>query len=141
MANLVYNVLKTGLITGDINLASDTLKIALVTSTYTPNIDTHLYYSDLTNEVAAGGGYTTGGKTLTGVAVLTDLPNDRSALDADDITWATSTITARGAIIYKDTGTPSTSKLITYIDFTTDKTSSGGDFTVAFDVTGILRLS
>jgi len=140
MANAVYNILKTGLMTGDINLGSDTLKILLVTSTYAPNIDTHQFLSDVTNEVV-GAGYTAGGKTLASVAILTDLPNDRSALDAADVTWTTATITARAAIIYKDTGVAGTSKLITYIDFVTDKISSGADFTIAFDATGILRLS
>ena len=141
MANAVYNVLKTALVTGDINLATDTLKVILVTATYVPNIDTHQFYPAVTNEIPTGGGYTLGGVVLAGVAVLTDLPNDRAALDANDVTWVASTITAaRGAIIYKDTGVPATSKLITYIDFVTDKSSSGGDFTIAWDATGILRL-
>jgi hypothetical protein len=141
MANVVFNVLKTALVTGDINLATDTLKVILVAAAYTPNVDTHEDYADVTNEIPTGGGYTLGGQTLAGVTVLTDLPNDRAALDANDVTWAASTITAaRGAIIYKDTGVPATSKLITYIDFGTDKSSSGGDFTIAWDATGILRL-
>jgi hypothetical protein len=142
MSNVVYNALKVGLINGDINLGSDTLKIALVASAYVPDIDAHTAYDDVTNEMPATGGYTTGGQTLSGVTVLTDLANDRAALDADDVTWTTSTITAaRGAVIYKDTGTPATSTLICYIDFATDKSSSGGDFTIAWDATGILRLA
>lgn len=141
MPNAVYNALKTGLVNGDINLGADTLKVILVSSAYVPNIDTHEDYADITNEIATGGGYTAGGQALSGVAILTDLPNDRAALDANDVTWSASTITAaRGAVIYKDTGTPATSKLITYIDFGTDKSSSGGDFTIAWDSTGILRL-
>lgn len=142
MANAAYNGLKTALITGDINLATDTLKVILVSSAYVPNIDTHVFYSDVTNELITGGGYTQGGQTLAGVAIVTDLSNDRAALDANDMTWAASTITAaRGAIIYKDTGVPGTSKLVTYIDFIVDKSSSGGDFTIAWDATGILRLA
>lgn len=141
MPNAVYSALKTGLVNGDINLGADTLKVILVSSAYVPNIDTHEDYADITNEIATGGGYTAGGQALSGVAILTDLPNDRAALDANDVTWSASTITAaRGAVIYKDTGTPATSKLITYIDFGTDKSSSGGDFTIAWDSTGILRL-
>ena len=142
MANQVYNVLKVGLVNGDINLGADTLKVALVAAAYTPDIDNDEFYSDITNEIPNGGGYTTGGATLAGVTVLTDLSNDRAALDANDVTWATSTITAaRAAVIYKDTGTTTTSKLIGYIDFGSDKSSSGGDFTIAWDATGILRLS
>lgn len=44
---------------------SDTIKETLHTSSYTPNLATHAYVSDLTNEVAAGGGYSTGGQTVT----------------------------------------------------------------------------
>lgn len=142
MASLIYNVARTGLVNGDINLVTDTLKIILVSSTYTPDIDAHQFYSQITNEIVTGGGYTAGGVALTGQAVITDLSNDRAALDANDVTWASATITAaRAAVIYKDTGTPATSKLITYIDFGADKSSSGGDFTLAWDVTGILRLT
>lgn len=43
---------------------SDTIKIALLTSSYTPNLDTHDFFDDITNEVANGNGYTTGGATL-----------------------------------------------------------------------------
>jgi hypothetical protein len=44
---------------------SDSIKETLHTATYTPNLDTHAYVSDLTNEVA-GTGYSTGGQTVTG---------------------------------------------------------------------------
>lgn len=142
MSTLPYNILKTALITGDVNLATDTLKVILVGAAYTPDVDTHQFYSDVTNEMPAGDGYTTGGETLANVAVLTDLANDRAALDADDVTWPLSIITnAAGAVIYKDTGVAGTSKLVCYIGFSTLKSSSGGDFTIAWDATGILRLS
>lgn len=44
---------------------SDTMVETLHTATYTPDLAAHKYVSDLTNEVAAGGGYTTGGQTVT----------------------------------------------------------------------------
>ena len=50
----------------EIDLDSDTIKVTLHTSAYTPNLDTHAYVSDLTAELAAGGGYTTGGVTVAG---------------------------------------------------------------------------
>ena len=59
--------------------------------------------------------------------------------DADDATWDPSTITARGAVIYKDTGVPTTSPLIAYIDFASDKSSSGDRFKIVWSTTGILR--
>lgn len=45
---------------------SDTIKILLCTSSYTPDLAAHDFHNDITNEVANGNGYTTGGATLTG---------------------------------------------------------------------------
>jgi hypothetical protein len=56
------------------NLATDSLKMALVTSTYSPNFDTHALYSDLTNEVV-GTGYTAGGATLAGLSLTRTAAN------------------------------------------------------------------
>lgn len=50
----------------EIDLDSDTLKATLHTASYVPNLDTHAYVSDLTNELAAGSGYSTGGVTVAG---------------------------------------------------------------------------
>jgi hypothetical protein len=140
MANTIYNYAKSGLLSGTFNLGSDTLKVALVTSSYTPNIDTNHFFSDLSNEVS-GTGYTAGGATLTSLAVSTDTTNDRGAFDAADVTWSTSTITARGAVVYKSTGTSSTSPLLCYFDFTTDQISSAGNFTITWNANGLLLLS
>ena len=135
MASVMFNTAKTALVTGAVDLDTDTIKVALVTSSYTPNIDTHEYYDDLTNEVANGSGYTTGGATLASKTVTTDTTNNRSVFDAADVTWSTASITARAAVIYKDTGTPSTSTLLWYIDFGADKTSTSGDFTITWHAT------
>lgn len=60
-------------------------------------------------------------------------------LDADDVTWASSTITARYAVIYKDTGVATTSPLIGFVDFGQDESSSNGNFTIQWSANGILR--
>jgi len=140
MANVVYNSTKGKLMDGTIDLDSDTIKVALYTSTYTPDIDTDIFFDDLTNEVT-GTGYTAGGEELGSKTVTVDTTNNRAEFDAADTTWSTATITARGAVVYQDTGTPATSALICYIDFSTDKTSTSGDFKIAYNAEGILQLA
>ena len=124
----------------DIDLASDTIRVALVTSSYTPNQDTHTDFDDVTNEVV-GAGYVADGEALANKTVTQDDTDNEGVFDADDVVWTTSTITARGAVVYKDTGTPSTSSLIAYIDFGTDKTSTVGTFTITWNAEGILNIA
>jgi len=144
VADVIYNSFKGKIMDGSIDLDTDTIKVVLVTSSYTPNIDTHTQYSHITNQVT-GTGYTAGGATLANKSVAVDTTNDRAKFDADDTTWTSASITARGAIIYKyidDGGSPDdTSPLICYKDFGADITSTNGDFTIQWSADGILYLS
>lgn len=140
MADVIYNSFKKKIMDGSIDLDTDTIKVALVTSSYTPDQDAHDFFDDVTNEVN-GTGYTAGGATLASVVVSADNTDNEGVFDAADVTWSTSTITARGAVIYKSTGTASTSPLIAYIDFGADKTSSAGNFTIQWNSEGILNLN
>lgn len=140
MANVVYNSFKQKIQDGSIDLDTDTIKVALVTSSYTVSQDDHEDYADITNEVANGNGYATEGATLANAAVTKDNTNNRGKFDADDVSWAASTITARGAIVYKDSGTDATSWFICYIDFGGDKSSSAGTFSITWSSDGILYL-
>lgn len=69
------------------SLAGATLKLALVGSSYTPNAATngHSLYSDLSDELSTGGGYTSGGATLSGVTVTAVA--DGWKLTSDDVEW------------------------------------------------------
>lgn len=140
MADVIYNNFKKLIMNGGIDLDTDTIKVALVTSSYTPDQDTHDFFDDVTNEVV-GTGYTAGGASLANKAVTADNTDNEGVFDADDVTWSTSTITARGAVIYKSTGTASTSALICYLDFGSDKTSTAGTFTISWNAEGILNLN
>lgn len=139
MANVIYNSFKADLLNGNIDFASDTIKVALVTSSYTPNQDTHDFFNDITNEVT-GTGYTAGGATLGTKSVTQDDTDNEGVFDAADTTWSSSTITARGAVVYKDTGVDSTSNLICYFDFGSDQSSSSGDFTIQWNAEGIINV-
>jgi hypothetical protein len=117
--------------THNFTTAAHAFKIALVTSAST-NSGTTDHYSGGTNnivgEVANGGGYATTGTALTNV---TPSVSGSTALTDwfPDPVWSTSTITARGALIYNTT---SANRAVLVLDFLSDKSSSAGDFTVVF---------
>lgn len=140
MANVIYNAFKKNIMNGAIDLDTDTIKVMLVTSSYTPNQDTHIDRADVTNEVV-GDGYTEGGAALADAAVTQDDTDNEGVFDATDLTWAASSITARGAVIYLATGTAANDLLIAYIDFGADKVSASGNFTIQWASEGILNLT
>lgn len=124
-----------------VDLSADTIKVMLCTSSYTPDQDAHDFKDDVTNEVT-GTGYTAGGATLGSVTLTYDGASNTLKFDAADVTWSSSTITARYAIIYDDTpATAATKPLISYIDFGQDVVSSAGDFSIVFDSAGIATVT
>lgn len=141
MANVIYNSFKRDIANGSIDLDTDTIKLMLVTSAYVPNQDTHTKRSDITNEVV-GAGYTAGGATLANKTVTVNNTTNLAIFDSDDVTIANATITARGAVLYKSRGGVATSdELISYLDFNSDITATGGNFVITFDANGILTIS
>ena len=80
-----------------------------------------------TGEVANSGSYAAGGGTLTKVAPTTS--GTTAFTDFADISFTTATITAMGALIYNDTNGD---KAVAVLDFSTNKTSTSGTFTVQF---------
>ena len=131
MASLIYNSCLEDLAKGAIDFDTDTFKVLLVTSSYSPNKDTHDKRDDVTNEVANGNGYTTGGATST-VTVTKDTDNDKVTISFGTVSWADATITARGGVIYKSRGGASSAdELVGYIDFGGDVSSTGGTFSIS----------
>ena len=133
---------KVQLLSGSQNFNTGTTKvykIALYTSAATLNASTTTY-SGTTNEVASGGGYTTGGNTLT-VSQVPTSSSTTAFIDFADTTWTAATITARGALIYNSTDDTA----VAVLDFGSDKISTAADFTIIFptaDATNaIIRLS
>jgi hypothetical protein len=126
----------------EVDYDTDTIKVALLTSSYTPNQDTHDYLDDVVANEVSGTGYTAGGATLASKTLTYDGANNVTVLDAADVTWSASSITARYAVIYDATpGTNATRPLIGYVDFGSDQSSTAGDFTITWDSTGIVRLT
>ena len=130
MASLIYNKAIDNLVRAAIDFATHSFKVMLVTSTYSPNKDTHEDRADVTNEVT-GTGYTAGGVATTPTITL-DTSNDRVDITFSNVSWASATITARAAVIYKSTGTAGTDLLIAYVDFGSDVSSTNAAFAVTF---------
>jgi hypothetical protein len=121
------------LLTGGIDLDTDTIKLAQVTSSYTPST-AHDKWADVSaNEVATGSGYTTGGATLANPVVTTP------TIDFDDVTWTALTKTFRYLVCYKSgSGGGLTNPLLFYILCDTtpaDIVSTGSDWTVIWNST------
>lgn len=136
-----YGLFLKSLVNKEIDLDSDTIKVMLCTSSYTPDQDTHQYKSSVTNEIT-GTGYTAGGATLSGVTITYDAATNKLTFDASDTSWSASTLVARYAVIYDATpGSDATRPLIAYVTFDADKSSTSAPFQIIWDAAGIASLS
>jgi len=130
-----YGLATQSLLEGEIDLSSGNIKGMLCTSDYTPDLDAHRYKSSVTGEVT-GTGYTAGGLALTSVSVTYDSGTNQTAVDADPLVWEGAILDdpVRYLVLYDGTAaTDGARPLIGVIDFGTDLTQSGGNFTVTFD--------
>ena len=121
---------------GEHDLDTDSIKLALYTSTASLSDGTTVYTTS--NEVV-GTGYSAGGVVLTGIDVTTD--SSVAVVSITDAVVTASTITARGALIYNAS---QANKAIAVFDFGADKSSTAGDFTIQFPAaaaaTAIIRI-
>ena len=136
-----------------IDLLTNTIKIALIHSTYTPQQDTDEFFSTAqTYECvtsSSNSGYTAGGKTLAHKVVAYDTGTNIVNFDNTDDTDTTWTITGsfdtgkvpHYAVIYKWTGSAATSQLLGYIDFGADVQVTNADFKITMDAAGILKIT
>jgi len=133
----LFNVFKQKQFNGNaVDLDTDTIKVALFTDAVAPTI-TWDFYDDVSGAMTecSGTGYTAGGATI---ADITPTGTTTITFDATDIAWTSATITdARYAVIYKSTGTASTSKLMGWIDFGENKSVTAGTFTIQWHASGV----
>ena len=132
--NYTCNSFKSGLINGDFDFDTDTIKMALYTNAATLDEDTAAYTT--TGEISASG-YTASGVTLTVEKGITD---NIAFISFENVTIS-AVFTARGALIYKSGGS---NPAICVLDFGSDKTSTA-TFTVTFPTASsadaLIRLS
>jgi hypothetical protein len=133
-----YNSFRRDYKNGVIDLKDGTVKLMLVGAGYTPDYDAHTKRSDITSEIS-GTGYSAGGQALAGKTLTKDNTNNRGVWDADDVIWASSTITAPAGVLYLSRGGASSAdELIAYVDFNATLVSMGGPFEVEWHTNGII---
>ena len=125
MANALYTKGKERILKGEIDFSTDTIKVALIKNDYLQSLTTDEFLSDIAAHVLSTA-QTLVGKSVTG-----------GIFDANDISYPSvaSGEISEGVVIYKDTGTASTSPLIAYIDTITGfpLTTNGGDVNITWD--------
>lgn len=140
----VFNLAKKHLADGVFDLDTNTFKMALTTSAQAlaatfVGTSTDCRYADLTNEVASGGGYTTGGKTLTATWTQS---TGTITFDCDDQAWTSSTITARYAVIYDNTTANKNLLCFCLLDSTpADVSTVSGTLTITINASGVFTLA
>lgn len=96
-ANLYANVFDQAF-SGGVNWASDSIKMALLTSAYTPSLSTHVHWSDVSANEVTGTGYTAGG------VALASKTHTVTAANSWGTAWGASTVYGQGAVVRPSTG-------------------------------------
>ncbi len=129
-----------------VDWVGDTIKCAFMKDTWTPDQDAEDFWSDINSHECSGTGYTAGGITLSGKAVLVDTAGplvvslDAADFDVPDVTLDGANAVARYAF-YKDTGSAATSPLIGYTILDPVLPVTAGVFSVAMTAVGILKIT
>ncbi len=115
------------------------VQVMLLTNANAPDQDSDDYISDLDGDEVSGTGYTADGQALASYTQATS--TNVCTFDAANTTWGTSTITAQFAVVFYNTGTNTNSPVMCWVDFGQDEESSSGDFTIAWNASGIATIA
>ena len=133
MANALFDRGRESFLRGEIIWQTDAIKVVLVDSgAYTPNLATHQFLSDIA-----------GGARIATSANLTSKTTTGGVADAADPVFVGATgVQSEYLVIYQDTGSAATSRLIALIDTATGLpvTPNSGDINVIFSASGIFKL-
>jgi hypothetical protein len=138
----IANSFKKELLEGqhEFQFGGDKFKLALYSSSATLNSATTSFTT--TGQVGNSGSYTSGGGALVQPNPSTSVASGVAIVDFNDLSFTGATITARGALIYN---TSASNKAVAVLDFTSDKISTDGTFTIIFPAfttsAAILRIS
>jgi hypothetical protein len=138
----IANSFKKELLEGqhEFQFGGDKFKLALYSSSATLNSATTSFTT--TGQVGNSGTYTSGGGALVQPNPSTSIASGVAIVDFNDLSFTGATINARGALIYN---TSASNKAVAVLDFTSDKVSTDGTFTIIFPAfttsAAILRIS
>jgi len=139
MTLTLYNQLPSLLAMGDLDWEVDTLKLALVSSSYTFSAE-HTQFADVSAYEVTGTNYTAGGAILSGASVTRS--GTVTSLDADDVPFSDLAATFRGGVLYKSGSAGGlTNPLLAYIlfdDTPADITATAG-YPITWDSAGIFK--
>lgn len=135
-----YGLAAKHLASGDVAWVADAVKIMLVTSLYTPLQDSDEFRSDVTDEIAATGGYVAGGNAVTGKAANYDSTTNQENLTAANTLFSALTPSdpiRYGVGYHARGGLASADELLFWVDFGEDKDPDGFDFLISWPTTGV----
>lgn len=133
MSNQLYPKAKEGFLSAAINIPTDNLKVVLVdTGTYTYSAS-HQFLTDIGAPARIATSGNLAGKTVV-----------NGVFDANDITiTAVSGLSIEALVIYQDTGSAATSRLLLYMDTGVTGlplTPNSGDVAIVWNASGIAAL-
>ena len=131
MPNLLFCDAFGDIARGEIDLVNDPIYLALVASRYEPHPTKHRYWADVANYEISASGYFAGGQPLRNKSTTFESERGRTVWRAGNVRWE-GTISATAGMLYKNTGDPTTSPLIGYLDFGR-VTPSTHSYTTCFD--------
>jgi len=135
----VYDQAKLDILNSNLNLATDTIKAILLTSSAAFTAANTVYSDISANELATANGYTAGGATMSGQSLTKS--TGTSTFDANDVTWTASggSIAAAFCALYSTT---LSNRLILMVDLGgTNTATAGNQFVIQWNASGILTLS
>lgn len=139
----LYGAAKENIAKALIDLDSDNFQVVLTTASYTPVVNTHSTWADVSATEVSGTGYSAGGAALASRTVTRS--GGTVTFDAADVSWASSTITAKYAVLVKKAGGSLVSGdlLLGYVELESGSTVSttNGTLSIAWNASGIFTLS
>ena len=135
----IYNNALLEMVKGSLNFPTTTTpayKVMLIAASPSYTFSkSHVTVADVKGAGAteiSGTGYTAGGALIPSPGISTVLNSNAVEVNITDVIWPSSTLNARGAILYSPGASDAASKVIAYVDFGTTVSSNNSALTIEF---------